>query len=206
MKLGVTELVVNTWLREFMKAAKQDYPNVSLELTVDLSARISEALLDHSLDLALQTGPFPEAIDKTIPLGSSSYLWVVAPKVANGIKTATASELLRHPILTHARGTAAVVEVEQHFAGRGESKLTLVPSNNMSACLHMAIDGLGIGVLPEAMVRGDIKAGRLKAIAYSWVPKPLKMSARFHAAHAPAYVGQIAKLAQQVAKRFEDEK
>jgi DNA-binding transcriptional LysR family regulator len=70
----------------------------------------------------------------------------------------------------------------------------------------MAIDALGIAVLPEAMVRGDIKAGRLKTIAYSWVPKPLKMSARYHAAHAPAYVAQIAKLAQQVSRRFEEAK
>lgn len=62
LKLGVTELVVNTWLREFMRVAKQEFPNVSIELTVDLSLRISDALLDHSIDLALQTGPFAVAI------------------------------------------------------------------------------------------------------------------------------------------------
>jgi DNA-binding transcriptional LysR family regulator len=206
LKLGVTELVVNTWLREFMRAAKQEFPNVSIELTVDLSVRISEALLDHSLDLALQTGPFDEAIDKTVPLGSSAYVFVGAPKVANAVKSASPSQLLQFPILTHARGTTAVDEVEQHFSGRGRGKLTLVPSNNMSACLHMAIDGLGIAVLPEAMVRGDIKSGRLKAISYPWVPKPLKISARYHAAHASAYVVNIAKLAQQIAKRFEEAK
>lgn len=203
LKLGVTELVVNTWLREFMRVAKQKFPNVSIELTVDLSLRISEALLDHSLDLALQTGPYADVIEKTVALGNSSYVWVAAPKIATGVKTGTRPELLQFPILAHARGTAAVDEVEQHFTGRGQDKLRLVPSNNMSACLHMAIDGLGIAILPEAMVRADIKAGRLKAIAYSWVPKPLKLSARYHAAHAPAYVANIAKLAQQVAKRFE---
>jgi DNA-binding transcriptional LysR family regulator len=203
LKLGVTELVVNTWLREFMRTAKREFPNVSIELTVDLSLRISEALLDHSLDLALQTGPFAVAIEKTVPLGSSAYVWVAAPTISATFKEVNSNRLLKFPILTHARGTAAVDEVEQHFAGRGHGKLTLVPSNNMSACLHMAIDGLGIGILPEAMVRADINAGRLKAIAYAWVPKPLKMSARYHAAHAPAYVGNIAKLAQQVAKRFD---
>ncbi len=206
LKLGVTELVVNTWLREFMRAAKQEFPNVSIELTVDLSLRISDALLDHSIDLALQTGPFAVAMDKTVPLGSSAYVWVAAPSLAASLRDFGATGLLQFPILTHARGTAAVDEVEQHFAGRSRGRLTLVPSNNMSACLHMAIDGLGVGILPEAMVRGDIKAGRLKAIGYAWVPKPLKMSARYHGAHAPAYVGNIAKLAREVARRFEKSK
>jgi DNA-binding transcriptional LysR family regulator len=205
LKLGVTELVVNTWLREFMRTAKRELPNVSIELTVDLSVRISEALLDHSLDLALQTGPFTDAIEKTVPLGSSAYVWVATSKIAASLKGVSPSQLLKFPILSHARGTTAVDEVEQHFARRGHGRLTLVPSNNMSACLHMAIDGLGIAILPEAMVRGDIKAGRLKTISYSWVPKPLKMSARYHALHAPAYVGNIAKLAQQVARRFESQ-
>ena len=204
LKLGVTELAVNTWLREFMRAAKQQFPNVSIELTVDLSVRISEALLDHSLDLALQTGPFDQAIDKTIALGSSAYVWVAAPPIALKLNGNSSTDVRQFPILTHARGTAAVDEVERHFRGRSAVGLTLVPSNNMSACLHMAIDGLGIAVLPEAMVRSDIKAGRLKAIAQSWAPKALKMSARYHAGHAPAYVGAIAKLAQQAAKRFDE--
>jgi DNA-binding transcriptional LysR family regulator len=203
VKLGVTELVVNTWLREFMRAAKQEFPNVSIELTVDLSVRISEALLDHSLDLALQTGPFTEAIDKTLGLGSSAYVWVAAPQISAGLKGLPAADLAKFPILTHARGTAAVEEVERHFSGRDKGGMTLVPSNNMSACLHMAIDGLGVAILPEAMVRSDLKAGRLKAISHSWVPKPLKLSARYHAVHAPAYVARIARLAQQVARRFE---
>ena len=204
LKLGVTELVVNTWLREFMRVAKQEFPNVSIELTVDLSVRISEALLDHSLDLALQTGPYAGAVERTVALGSSSYVWVAAPQIAAIVKAGTRQTLLQSPILTHARGTAAVDEVKQHFTGRGQGKLRLVPSNNMSACLHMAIDGLGIAILPEAMVRAELKAGRLKTITYSWVPKPLKLSARYHGAHAPAYVGNIAKLAQKVAKRFEE--
>lgn len=204
LKLGVTELVVNTWLRDFMRLAKQVFPNVSIELTVDLSVRISEALIDHALDLALQTGPFTLAVDKTLALGSSAYVWVTTPQIAAKLKGNSPTAVLQFPILTHARGTAAVDEVERHFSGRNAGALTLVPSNNMSACLHMAIDGLGIAVLPEAMVRGDIRAGRLKAIPQGWTPEPLKVSARYQAAHAPAYVGAIAKLAQQVAKRFDE--
>ncbi len=44
LKLGVTELIVDTWLRNFLRLVKQEFPHVTVELTVDLSVRISESL------------------------------------------------------------------------------------------------------------------------------------------------------------------
>ena len=61
LKLGVTEIVVNTWLREFLKCMKARFPNLFIELTVDLSANLNDALFSRGLDLALQNGPFERA-------------------------------------------------------------------------------------------------------------------------------------------------
>ncbi len=197
LKLGVTELVVNTWLRDFLRLSKQAFPNVDIELTIDLSVNISEALHDHTLDLALQSSPFQRPINATLALGTYAYVWVASPRIVKQ------QDGLGHiPILTHTRGTIAVEEIEQHFAKRRGAIKRLVPSSNMAACLHMAIDGLGVAVLPEAMVQRDVKAGRLALVDYHWSPKPLKMCARYHAEKAAGYVGKIAQLAKQVAQQF----
>jgi DNA-binding transcriptional LysR family regulator len=204
LKLGVTELIVNTWLRDFMRRAKQEFPNITIELTIDLSFRISDALMKNDLDLALQSSPFSEAIESTIVLGSYPYLWVAAPQVMKQLADTSLPSLLQFPILTHARGTLAVEEIEAYLRKHFGKPIRIVPSSNMSACLHMAIDGLGIAILPEAMARGDIKARRLYAVKQAWLPKPLKMCARFHAARAPAFVGKLARLAKLSAQQFED--
>jgi len=52
LKLGVTELIVHTWLRDYLKTLKDNYPNVLVELTVDLSVTISKELFTRAIDLA----------------------------------------------------------------------------------------------------------------------------------------------------------
>ena len=37
LRLGVTEVVASTWLRPFLRALAEVYPNLTVELTVDLS-------------------------------------------------------------------------------------------------------------------------------------------------------------------------
>jgi DNA-binding transcriptional LysR family regulator len=203
LKLGVTELIVNTWLRDFMRQAKKDFPNVSIELTIDLSVRISDALMANDIDLALQSSPFAQPVENTLVLGTYPYVWVTAPTIARQLATSSLPSLLSFPILTHARGTLAVEEIETYIRRSGGAPVRVVPSSNMSACLHMAVDGLGIAVLPEAMVRDDVKRKRLQVVSHAWQPKPLKMCARYKAVQAPAYVGQLAKLAKSAALRFD---
>ncbi len=161
-------------------------------------------LIDHSLDLALQSSPFARAIDGTVALGTYNYVWVAAPSIKKLMADAKLNSLVQFPILTHARGTLAVDEIEKHFAVTRKKAVRLVPSSNMAACLHMAVDGLGIAVLPEAMVRDEVKAKRLQIIEHAWVPKPLKMCARYHTNHAAAYVSKIALLAKRIALEFEN--
>ncbi|MFK8011412.1 MAG: LysR family transcriptional regulator, partial [Marinicellaceae bacterium] len=58
IKLGVTEMIVNTWLRQFLKQVKDQYPNLRIELQVDLSDNLRPALFSRTLDLTFQNGPF----------------------------------------------------------------------------------------------------------------------------------------------------
>ena len=110
------------------------------------------------------------------------------------------------PILTHARNTTAFGEVVSHFAREVDRKVTIVPSSNMAACMHMAIDGLGVAVLPEAMVRSELTGGRLLSVSYAWVPSPLVIAARYYEETAPAFVASIADIACSIARQFDIDK
>ena len=54
LRLGVTEMVVHTWVREFLRVLKHRYPNITVELTVDLSINLEKELFERSIDLAFQ--------------------------------------------------------------------------------------------------------------------------------------------------------
>ena len=61
----------------------------------------------------------------------------------------------------------------------------------------MVLEGMGIALLPETLVRNEIKSGALNAIKSDWLPAPLSFYARHAPQRAPLFVGKAAKLAME---------
>jgi DNA-binding transcriptional LysR family regulator len=203
LKLGVTEMIVHTWLREFLKTLKDKFPNVLVELTVDLSANLKKELFSRSIDLALQSGPFERQTSGWEDLGTYHWVWVASSELALPSQMPiNAKDLLQHPILTHARDTRPYEEVASHFRGLQQLPARLVPSSNLAACLHMTVDSMGIAALPAAMVRDYLASAQLQLINYPWTPGSLEFGARYDADRSPAFVAQAAVLAKELSHRY----
>ena len=83
LRLGVTEMIVHTWLSIFLKALSTTFPQLHVELTVDLSVNLERELGARTLDLALQNGPFLQQMTGEISLGDYPLVWVASPCSAN---------------------------------------------------------------------------------------------------------------------------
>ncbi len=199
LRLGITEMIVHSWLGKFISAFKSRFPNIDVDLTVDLSASLSDALFNRSIDLALQSGPFGRSISGSVVLGSFPLIWIAAPTLGIGDKVLSLTDLAAHPILTHARGTLPFDQLQEHVAASSEIPVRLVPSTNMAACIEMTVQGLGVACLPEVMVRDQIAAGDLSQLRYLWCPDDLKFWARFDET-APYFVVEAARLAGEVSR------
>lgn len=197
LRLGVTEMIVHCWLGNYLSTLRTQFPNVKVDLTVDLSSNLSAALFNHSIDLALQSGPYAQQASGELQLGSYDMVWVASPELGVAKQVTTPEPLIQHPILTHARQTLPFKQLEQHFSA--ESDVYLVPSTSLAACMRMTLEGLGIACLPRVMVADEIADGRLMQIRYKWVPENLSFDARFHAEKAPYHLRQAAQLAKDVA-------
>ncbi|WP_146347187.1 LysR family transcriptional regulator [Falsiphaeobacter marinintestinus] len=198
LRLGVTEMVVHSWLGAYLSGLKDRFPNIDIDLTVDVSANLSDALFSRSIDLALQSGPFSRQTSGAIELGSFPMIWVGAPDLGIGQRVLSLRDLAANPILTHARGTLPFEQLKDHIAAAPDVSVRLVPSTNMSACIQMTVEGLGVACLPEVMVRKEIVAGDLVPLRYLWCPDELSFQARYDADASPHYVAEAAALAGQV--------
>jgi len=203
VKLGVTEMIANTWLRRFLRAVKEKFPRLNIELMVDLSVNLKPELFSRSLDITFQNGPFSRRTSGSEDLGKFPYVWVGAPSLEI-TKTAQPSkdEMRSVPILAHARDTLQFHEVEAHFGGVKGQNANLIPSTSIAPCVHMAIEGMGITAIPAAMARRYVADGRLKHIDYHWVPEPLEFLARYDAQTTASVVADIAELARDVARDY----
>ncbi len=201
LRLGVTEMIVHSWLGRFLTAFKDRYANIDVDLIVDLSSSLSSMLSNRSIDLALQSGPFSSEATGNVELGQFPLVWVCSPGLGYSSGELSLEALVKHPVLTHARGTLPFEQLQRHIA-QAQQTIRLVPSTNLAACLHMTCGGLGIACMPEAMVRDELKAGVLTRLDYPWVPEPLQFNARYDAESA-LYVTDAAGLAGVTATAFE---
>ncbi|MEO1493058.1 MAG: LysR family transcriptional regulator [Pseudomonadota bacterium] len=198
MRLGVTEMITHAWLGRFMKAVQTRFPNIQLELSVDLSVNISDALIARNIDLAIQNGPFDQDTTGMIDLGSYPLIWVASPALGLGGRSRSLSDLCSFTILTHAKGALPHEQLLKHLWDNGASHTRLATSTNLAACLQMAVDGLGVSCLPQIMVTRDLAEGRLEPVRYDWKPDSLCFAARFDAETAPSYVLAAADLAKTI--------
>lgn len=199
LRLGVTEMIVHTWLGRFLTAFKDRFANIDVDLTVDLSANLSTALFGRVIDLSLQNEPFNRQISGSVDLGEMPMVWVAAPALGYGNKNLTLRELSRHPVLAYSKGTLPHRQLRDHIATARDVNVRLVSSTNLAACLQITRDGIGVACLPEAMVCDDLEKGNLSRLRYSWTPDALRFQARFDADTSPFFVAEAAILAGQIA-------
>ena len=57
LRLGVAETIVHTWLTQLIKSVNHAYPNLSLEIEVDITSNLRTRLLAQEIELAFMLGP-----------------------------------------------------------------------------------------------------------------------------------------------------
>jgi len=203
LRLGVTEMIVHTWLRDYLRVLKERFPKLSVELTVDISTHLETELFDRAIDLALQNGPFNRQTTGSKALGVYPLIWVASPEIGlHNLNKVSIEELARHPVLTHARGTQPYDEVSAHFASRRDLGIRLVPSSNLAACIQMTVDGFGTATVPASMVVNELQSGELMQINYPWTPQSLSFFSRYDADKSAYFVEKAAEIAGEVSARF----
>jgi DNA-binding transcriptional LysR family regulator len=199
LRLGVAELIAQTWLRDYLLDLRQVFPNVDVELKVDLTINLREELVSRALDLCLLNGPISNFNITNVDLGSVPYLWVASPQL--GLAGADIATMTSHTILTHARNTRHFVELSAHFRDSWEGPVRIVPSSSLAANLQMTIDGLGIAPMSRTLVEKHLDSGELVEFPYEWKPSALVFTASY--AHTPAsfLLKRAAELARDRAAR-----
>ena len=205
LRLGVTELIACTWLHPFLRRFREEYPAVTVQLDVDLSTEIERRLSEGQADLALMVGPSSINRSATVPIGSYPYAWFAAPEIAVQHQGRTAlAEIMKGPVLLHSRQTSVARELVTHCETRHYPMDLLVYSSILASALQMAIDSMGVALIPKALARNYVRDSALVEVPCDWAPTALEFHARFDTARAPGFVRFAAELAAQVSAEQDD--
>ncbi|MEM9147594.1 MAG: LysR family transcriptional regulator [Pseudomonadota bacterium] len=197
LRLGVSETIVHAWLPRYIAALNRTHPRLDIELTVDVSVVLRESLLNRALDLALLMGPVSEYTVVNLGLPSVDVGFYATPDlVADHPAEAV---LAAHPVITFARNTRPHSELRRELLVRYGPACRLFPSASLSACQQMVRDGIGVGALPDVVMRAEVAAGRLRRLEPGWTPNALAFTASYVSDPPNFLTRAAATTAQEVA-------
>jgi DNA-binding transcriptional LysR family regulator len=200
LRLGVAETIVHTWLPRLIKSVNAAYPNLSLEIEVDITPNLSARLLAQEIELAFVVGPLAGSGVRNLVLRDYPIGFLASPALGLGSAPLSLNELARFPIITFPRKTQPYEIVRSLFNRPGLPPMRLHASASLATVIHMAIEGLGIAVIPTAIVENELADGRLQLLSTDLKITPLTFSASWLVSPDTLAVELVADLAGKIAQ------
>ncbi|MDB5657249.1 MAG: LysR family transcriptional regulator [Tardiphaga sp.] len=200
LRLGVAETIVHTLLSQLIKSVNDAYPNLTLEIEVDITSNLRARLLAQEIELALLMGPIGTSTVRNKPLCDYPVGFLASPALDLGDEVLTVQDLAKYPIITFPRKTQPYEIVRSLFNQPGLPPIRLHASASLATVIHMAIEGLGIAVIPTAIVQNELADGRLRLLKTDVQMQPLTFSASWLASPDTVAIELVAGLAAQLAQ------
>ena len=203
LRLGVAETIVHTWLPRLIKSVNTTYPNLSLEIEVDITPNLNARLLAQEVELAFVLGPPSDAGVRSRVLCDYPVGFFASPSLGFGNGPHALAELAKFPIITFPSRTRPYEMVRALFNRPELPPIRLHASASLATVIHMANEGLGIAVIPAAIVENELANGRLQQLGTDFNIPPLTFSAAWLASPEMLAVERVADLAGRIAQSGE---
>jgi DNA-binding transcriptional LysR family regulator len=206
VRLGLSETIVHTWLARLVKRLHERYPAITLEIAVDVSSNLRDALLAGELDVALLLGPVSAAKIKNLSLCHYPMAWIASPDLPIAPGPLSLADLAAWPIMTYSRVTRPYRDVTELFARVEIPRPRFFANSSLASIVRMTLDGIGISAIPPAVIADELAAGRLRRLDCATALPPLVFTASYLDQPDNALAAIVALLAQTVAAEETDQK
>ncbi len=200
LRLGVAETLVHTWLPRLIKSVNTAHPNLSLEIEVDITPNLSARLLGQEIELAFLLGPLSASGVRNRVLCDYPIGVLASPSLGLGQGPLKVQDLAKFPIITFPRKSQPYEIVRSLFNRPDLPPIRLHASASLATVIHMAIEGLGVAVIPTSIVENELADGRLQLLSTDLKIPPLTFSASWLASPDTLAVELVADLAARIAQ------
>src|SRR5690625_3292740 len=164
MRLGATETTAMTWLPDLVENVKQLYPDVLLELDIDLPTDLWAKFQQGSLDILVVPGPILHRNFFCRWLGSCQYRWMASPQLDLPRQRLTARELADYPIISLAASSALYHYADRWFRENDANPNWVNHCSSLGVVANLTRSGFGVSLLLPSVMEEDLAAGRLEVL------------------------------------------
>lgn len=163
VRIGSGEIAAASCLPAFIQSIERERPGVSMEVEIDLTARLLQQLLAGTCDIVFLAGPVASPGMRTAAIGAVDLVWASgAPTAKSG---GFAQPLPVWSLPDHSPLHAAALEA---LEASGVSPRALHTCNNVRTMIEIVASGSAAALFPETMVRRQLETGALCEI----LPRP----------------------------------
>lgn len=191
-RVGASETIAQAWLPAFLKAFNQHYPQVNVDLTVDISLNLRASLLERRLDLVFLMGPISEFTVENVVLPRFDLHWYRSA-------TNTETDLTKIPVISYSSKTRPHRELMSELSHKVGPKVRVYASASLSASLKMIAEGIAVGPYPRALATDYLEAGQIVEFDPGIQPRPLEFTASYLSEPRSFLIENSAEIAREVA-------
>lgn len=199
VRLGMAETIVHTWLPTLIRRLHERYPAISLELEVDTTPHLRDALVRHELDVAFLMGPVSHARIHNRPLCRYPLAWVASPQLGLPEGPVPLARLADWPIITYPRLSRPYVQIREMLGQLRDRRPRIHGSSSLATIVRMTLDGIGISAIPPRIVAGELAEDRLRLVASDAALPPLEFTASYASSPDSHMAEVVTRLALEVA-------
>ncbi len=183
LRLGTTDAVSEYLLPRVYGAFRKRYPGVSLRISVEASAPLARRVISGECDVVVLTFPPPVARLQTWPLAEEKLVAVAASghPLARSPRQKPAA-LTGEIMIGYPAGSVTRAEIDRSLRALGAAPRVEMELGAPEAMKRLVEVGLGFAVLPERLVRDEVRRGRLAVLSV----RGLKLTRRLGFAASPS--------------------
>ncbi len=164
LRLGAVETVALTTLSNLLPRLRAAFPDLRVELSVDMGTTLSRKLNARDLDIAVITDP--QLGDGLVaePVGRIVLRWVASPRLGLPRRSLTPADLAAFQIFTGSEPSTLRSVALDWFRQAGLEPALVNSSNSHMLMAQFVAANHGVAVLPPAILGAEIRAGLVRVL------------------------------------------
>ncbi|MEO7242658.1 MAG: LysR family transcriptional regulator [Variovorax sp.] len=162
LRLGAVESVALMTLPHLLPRFVARYPELKVELTLDVGSALNRKLNASELDVAVLTDPQVNDGVTVEAVGNIELAWFASARLKLPRRhPLRPADLRLLPILTMPNPSTIHRAISQWFSAASVEPEHISSCNSLALMVRLIAAGQGIAVLPTAMVRAEVASGQL---------------------------------------------
>lgn len=204
LRLGTPDTIAHTWLAELVDRISAAYPSVSLEVDVDSTPDLRRNLLSGKLDIAFLGEHAADPTLKSQPLCTYRLGWFIGEKLGSSKRRLGLADVTRWPVITFRRESTTHLAVRRLLTSSGFGEARVFGSSSIAGIVRMAVDGIGICVLPPAVVTRELASRQLRRLPLAHALPPVDLFVAYPTKTENHLAAAVAELAIATARARPD--